>query len=305
MRIDQAEEYSITVCICTYKRPHLLQNLISKLENQITEESLRFNVVVVDNDPEVSAKYVIEQIKNKIQLSLEYYQEPERSISLARNKCIREADGKYIAFIDDDEFPEDTWLQQLFNAIENYSADGVLGPVEPYFDEKIPVWLKKSDLLKRSRFHTGYQIKNSKYTRTGNVIFKRNIFNGLRVPFDPKYGKAGGGDVEFFHRMLECGKKFIWCDEAIVYENIEEKRRGKKYYLERAFTRGLKTSMIFPFFSISTLKSLIAIPAYICIVPFTVFLGQHVFMKYSVKLCDHLGKILAYLGVKIVKERPY
>ena len=28
-------------------------------------------------------------------------------------------------------------------------------------------------------------------------------------------------------------------------------------------------------------------------------------MKYLVKACDHMGKLLAYLGVQVVKERPY
>ncbi len=305
LREESTENNHITVCICTYKRPYLLEKLISKLEGQITEEFLQFNVVIIDNDPEISAKAIVKQIKNKTKLSIKFYHEPERSISLARNKCIKEADGKYIVFLDDDEFPNDIWLQQLFNAIENFSADGVLGPVEPYYDEEIPKWLRKSDLLKRGRFHTGYLIRNSKYTRTGNVIFNRNIFNNMKAPFDPKYGKIGGGDVEFFQRMLERDKKFVWCDEAIVYENIEAKRRKKMYYIKRAFTRGLTNSMKLSFFSKGTFKSLAAIPIYIGIVPISVLFGQHVSIKYSVKLCDHLGKILGYLGVKIVKERPY
>ncbi len=305
MKKEITENNHITVCICTYKRPYLLENLISKLEGQITEEFLRFNVVIVDNDPEISAKDIVTQIIDKTKLSLKYYHEPDRGISSARNKSIKEADGKYIVFIDDDEFPDNTWLQQLFNAIEKYSADGVLGPVEPYYDEKTPEWLSNSDLLKRSRFHTGYLIKNSRYTRTGNVIFNRNIFKNMKAPFDPKYGKIGGGDVEFFQRMLKRDKTFVWCDEAIVYEFIEEKRRTKMYYIKRAFTRGLTNSMKSPFFSIGTFKSLAAIPIYTLIAPVSVLFGQHISIKYSVKLCDHLGKILGYLGVKIVKERPY
>jgi len=295
----------ITICICTFKRPHLLKNLISKIEDQITDGLTRFNVVIVDNDPEISAENIVKLIKKESKLSIQFYHEPERSISFARNKCINEADGKYIVFIDDDEFPNDIWLQQLVDTIDNYSADGVLGPVEPYYDGKIPKWLRKSDLLKRDRFHTGYIIRNSKYTRTGNVIFKKEIFNNMDAPFDPKYGKIGGGDVEFFERMIESDKKFVWCDEAIVYEHIEAKRRKRMYYIKRAFTRGLTNSMKYSFFSVGTFKSLAAIPIYIGIVPITVLFGQHITIKYSVKLCDHLGKILGYLGVKIVKERPY
>lgn len=295
----------ITVCICTYKRPHLLKKLLSKIENQIIDGLTRFNVLIVDNDPDKSAKIMVTQIKKESKLNIEFYHETERSISLARNKCINEADGKYIVFIDDDEFPDEKWLQQLVNAIENYSADGVLGPVEPYYDDETPKWLRKSDLLKRDRFRTGYLIRNSKYTRTGNVIFNSKIFQNMESPFNPKYGKIGGGDVDFFQRMLENGKKFVWCDNAIVYEYIEEKRRLKSYYIKRAFTRGLMNSIKYPLFSSGTGKSLLAIPIYLLVVPLSILAGQHVLMKYTVKLCDHLGKILGYFGVKVVGERPY
>lgn len=295
----------ISVCICTYKRPQLLKKLLANLEKQITDGLIRFTVVIVDNDPDKSAETTVKKIKNESQLNIEFYRVPERSISLARNKCITEADGKYIVFIDDDEFPTKIWLQQLLDTIVNYAADGVLGPVEPFYDEEIPDWLRKSNLLKRDRFHTGYIIRNSKYTRTGNVIFNRNIFNNMEAPFDPKYGRIGGGDVEFFQRMIERGKKFVWCEEAVVYENIEPKRRKKIYYIKRAFTRGVTNSMKFSFFSIGTFKSLAAIPIYTGILPILLLFGQHIFIRYSVKLCDHLGKILGYFGVKIVKERPY
>ena len=37
--------------------------------------------------------------------------------------------------------------------------------------------------------------------------------------------------------------------------------------------------------------------------PFTLLLGQHVFMKYCIKLCDHAGRILSALGLNPVRER--
>jgi glycosyltransferase involved in cell wall biosynthesis len=295
----------ISVCICTFKRPELFEKLLVELEKQNTNGEFEFEVVVVDNDPMQSGKPVFQRIKNESKLSISYYHEPERSISLARNKCITLANGNFIAFIDDDEFPSEKWLQLLFYTMIRESADGVLGPVEPFYDNETPKWLKKSNLLNRDRLKTGEIIRHPKYTRTGNVIFKRDIFDDIKVPFDPKYGKIGGGDVEFFERMLVRKKRFAWCNEAVVYEHIEAKRRKRAYYIKRAFTRGLTNSMKYPFLSIGTLKSLVAIPFYLLVVPFSFFLGQHTLIKYAVKICDHIGKILGYLRVKIVKERPY
>ena len=32
-------------------------------------------------------------------------------------------------------------------------------------------------------------------------------------------------------------------------------------------------------------------------------MGQHWFMRYCVKLCDHLGRLLAVLGINPISER--
>jgi hypothetical protein len=44
-------------------------------------------------------------------------------------------------------------------------------------------------------------------------------------------------------------------------------------------------------------KSLIAVPLYLISLPVTLLRGHHWFMKVSIKLCDHLGRILTLLGV--------
>jgi hypothetical protein len=60
-----------------------------------------------------------------------------------------------------------------------------------------------------------------------------------------------------------------------------------------------------PLLSVSTLKSLVAIPLYAVALPFLQVMGHHMFMRYLVKEGDHLGKMAAYLGINIVKQRPY
>jgi hypothetical protein len=37
--------------------------------------------------------------------------------------------------------------------------------------------------------------------------------------------------------------------------------------------------------------------------PVVAVFGQHVFLKYLIKLCDHASRLLAFLGVRLVTER--
>jgi hypothetical protein len=38
------------------------------------------------------------------------------------------------------------------------------------------------------------------------------------------------------------------------------------------------------------------VPLYTIALPFLLIAGQHWFMKYLIKLCDHVGRLLAWLG---------
>ncbi len=49
----------------------------------------------------------------------------------------------------------------------------------------------------------------------------------------------------------------------------------------------------------SVLKSLVAFVIYAAFLPVLLLVGQHAFMKYLIKACDHLGKLMAFCGINI------
>jgi glycosyltransferase involved in cell wall biosynthesis len=274
------------------------------MSGQETHGLFSLSAVVIDNDVDQSGRAAFTD-QNKMTIPVTYQVEPERNISLARNRSIENAGGNLIAFIDDDEFPEKDWLINHYRAIQVSRADGVLGPVKPHYDRQTPTWLVKSKLLERRSFHTGYVMKDYRDTRTGNALLLRSVFADRADWFDPRFGKSGGGDAVFFKRMIEKGKTFIWCEEAVVSEVVPPERQKKSYYLKRAMTRGVVEARQSRFLSSNTLRSFAAIPLYALILPFTLLRGQHVFMKYMVKECDHLSKVLSHFGIVLTKERPY
>src|SRR5438128_8576291 len=124
----------ITVCICTYKRPLLLKGLLEKLKNQDTEELFSYSIVVTDNDRQETAKSVVCSFADNVAIRTTYCVEATPNIAMARNKAVRAAEGDYIAFIDDDEFPARNWLLMMLRTIFANEAAGVLGPVLPHFE---------------------------------------------------------------------------------------------------------------------------------------------------------------------------
>jgi glycosyltransferase involved in cell wall biosynthesis len=227
--------------------------------------------------------------------------EPEQNIALARNKAIENAKGDFIALIDDDELPAPQWLLNLYKALNRYQSDGILGPVLPFFETEPPPWVLRGRFFDRPSHPTGHVLAWEN-TRSGNTLLRRELFQEDRKWFDPAFG-SGGEDRDFFKRKIEEGHVFVWCNEAPVYEHVPPQRWKRTVLLKRALLRGKMSLNTSEARSIGIIKSMTAIVMYTASLPLCLGLGHHVFMKYLIKNFDHLGKVLAFLRVDLVKER--
>jgi succinoglycan biosynthesis protein ExoM len=278
-----------------------LGKLLSRLEKQRTDELFTHSVVVTDNDPAQSAREFVKSFSSKSDLRAIYTFEPQPNIALARNTALKHAEGDFIAFIDDDEYPENDWLLNLYKTCEERKVDGVLGPVRPYFEIAPPEWVTKGKFFVRPTHETGYRVKWEE-ARTGNVLFKREILDGVEVPFRSQFDTAGE-DVDFFRRMMEKGCTFIWCNEAVAHELVPASRCNRSYLLKRALLRGSNFHKHPTDRIKNAAKSLVAVPCYTLALPVLALFGQHVFLKYLIKLLDHGSRLMAYVGFSAVTRR--
>jgi glycosyltransferase involved in cell wall biosynthesis len=292
----------ISVCILTYQRPEYLCRTLKALRAQETGNLFTYSVVVVDNDALASARSTVSEFASLGGHPVKFVVEPQKNIACARNTAAAQAHGDYIAFVDDDEYPAQDWLFKLFQTCKRADVDGVLGPVKPYFDFAPPSWVTKGAFFERPSHPTGMVLSWSD-TRTGNVLFSRRILPKNEAPFRVELGTAGS-DMDFFRRLMDQGRVFIWCEEAVVFEVVPPSRCRLSYLLKRALMRGSKFHGHPVNRMKNVVKSLIAVPAYIIALPFLGLLGAHVFIKYLIKFCDHFARLLGFVGIELVAQRP-
>lgn len=289
----------VCICICTYRRPDILRRLLDALKNQETGGRFSCSLLVVDNDKQESARSTIEKFASESKISLKYLVEARKNIALARNMAVANAKGEFLAFIDDDEIPPPQWLQTLYCAREHFDSDGALGPVKPQFDEAPPKWIIDGKFYERRSYPTGFVIDGPK-GRTGNVLLKSQIFEDMGPPFRMEF--ITGEDQDFFRRMIEKGHVFVWCDEAVAYEVIPSVRWSRIFMLKRALLRG-EIALLHPKCGVREItKSIVAVPLYAILAPVSLLWGQGKFMLCLVKMFDHLGKVLALVGIHLVKR---
>lgn len=224
-----------SVCIATYKRPELLKKLFDSLCNQEIQDEIIFEVIVVDNDPQETAKELVQSYKRSAMLNINYFIQPIKNISLTRNKCVENSSGEYILFIDDDEIASPGWIQNMVSTIINYNADAVFGEVKSHFDRSAPEWIRKNHIYNRPSPPTGTQ---AVLTRSGNCIIKASLIKSIPGPFDSAYGLTGGEDTHLFGRLKRQGAKFVNCKEAWISEYVPPERSTIKYVIRRSYIMG-------------------------------------------------------------------
>lgn len=289
----------ISICVCTYKRIPLLEQLLISLVNQQTG-SFSYEIIVVDNDVEKSALPVVSMfIDNNELLSIRYDCQPVKNIALTRNRTVSMANGNLIAFIDDDEIAENNWLYMLHLALYKYNADAVFGPVIPKLPDGTPKWVIDGRFFERKRLQSGKNIFAD--ARTGNALIKKVLLDKVSGPFDPEFGLTGGEDSHLFNQLLTTfNANFIWEDGAIVNETIPSDRISTEWLVKRAYRSGetyirqLKGKNKAAFFIRAFLLLFIRLLLLLLALP----MGKRVIVRKLCKIFICLGQIGSFFGVK-------
>lgn len=223
----------LAVLTPTMRRPAMLERA---LRSVFTQERRPDEIVVVDNDPEASARETVERLKAETPCPLVYVHEPRPGVATARNAGLAATDADFIACLDDDEEASPRWLAELLAVQARFEADAVFGPIkgrvegggqlldyfEDFFGRQGPA---ESGLTGESH-------------GCGNSLLKRaTVLPGAR-PFDPKHDQIGGEDDAVFAALKARGGRIAWAAEAWVDEHAPSHRATLPYALKRAFAYG-------------------------------------------------------------------
>lgn len=224
----------VTLGVCTYRRPELLALALRSLARQ-TVAITDFEIVVVDNDIEASAQALVQRFAQKhADLVVHYFIESGRGVSHVRNRCVAQARGEWLAFVDDDEEARPDWLAQLLDAQRRFAADVVLGPVNPLLPDEAPRWLRD---MGRSTDHPGMAtgaIVPPGQGGCGNVLMRVAAVRARgAAPFQPGLSLTGGEDAELFNWLRLQGAKVVWCNEAWADEHQPARRQRLRHHLHR------------------------------------------------------------------------
>ena len=231
---------TLAVGLCTFRRLEYLERSLKHVLNACAVWGQHAHVIVVDNDgtdPQVRA--CVERFQGQGQVSLHFSIETLPGIAAARNAVFARAEAlgvRYLAMLDDDEWPEPQWLVELMAEHKRTGAVVVGGPVQPHF----PVSRKQFERLARywSVERQWLYGKPFVFCTCNFLVDLLAIRAEPRPLFDAAFGLSGGEDVVFFRRLFFQGHSMAWNQQARVHEEVPLDRASLSWMRRRRFGVG-------------------------------------------------------------------
>ncbi|HEX4947211.1 MAG TPA: glycosyltransferase [Blastocatellia bacterium] len=231
----------ISVLICTRNRAASLRETLKAVFALAPPAGYEYEVVVIDNGSTDGTRVVIAELIAGLPLHqdkrLRYGYEPMPGLSHARNAALRIAQGDVLVFIDDDIWPEASWLNEIY---QEFAADPQLcllgGRVLLAQAHLQPVGIVTGEQRQTLTTPDGAAMVIG-----ANFAFRRSVVEQIGG-FDPRLGAGGlfaaGEDVDFVYRAMKAGHKLVYAPQALVYHNHDRVSHEQACKLEFNYGHG-------------------------------------------------------------------
>jgi succinoglycan biosynthesis protein ExoM len=237
---DTSDVGRIAIGVCTYRRPKGLLSLLKAIDRQelgsIDPENIV--IVVVDNDPNQSARPTLAYYAEHGRFTLYASPERDKGLANARNRLLATAREQHVdklIVIDDDSIPDGDWLARFCRLGE---AAASLGPVFPLFLKTPPNWAVKGGFYSIRKESVSNHNGTISSGFIGNALLSMATVDKEGLRFDPKYNETGGEDTLFFQALLNTGHPINWIESAGIWETIPEHRMTVSWLVSRWFRTG-------------------------------------------------------------------
>ena len=205
----------ISVVIPIYKVEKYLKKCINSITNQ-TYKNLE--IILVDDGSPDKCPQICDEYSQK-DSRIKVIHKKNGGLSDARNVGLKEATGKWIAFIDSDDFVSDDYIEYLYKLLkENKSDISIVLPYEFSNYEKIKIKNEREIInVYDSRQGLITMLYQKKFdTSAWGKLYKKELFNDILFPCGKLYE-----DISTIYKV-------ILKSDKIVYSN-----QKKYYYLKR------------------------------------------------------------------------
>ncbi len=236
----------VSVIIPVYNAEAYLPEAIDSLINQSLKD---IEVICVDDGSTDSSFSILNQYA-KLEKRIKIIKQENQYAGVARNTGLLQAKGKYVIFLDADDFFEHTLLEETYLSGEKYSSDIILFTASCYDTKtkqisKAP-WLLKMDRLPNSTVFSALDAANHIFDMVTpcpwTKMFKRSFVIQHGLKFQEFHNS---NDIYFVLTALSLANKISVINKSLLYYRISQSSnlQANKQNEPLAFFHAYKTTL--------------------------------------------------------------
>jgi len=200
----------VSVIVAVYNAEKNVRNLLESLANLDYPKEL-LEVIIVDNNSKDKTREIVRQYPVKLLEETKI-----QSSYAARNKGIRNANGKILAFLDSDCIAKPGWIREGVKSLISQSADLAGGKIEFFYPKNGTI---------AELYDSMTSLQNELYVKTRNSAVTANLF--VKPYLFEKIGGffemvKSGGDMQWTSKATLAGFRLVYAPEAVVMHPARE-----------------------------------------------------------------------------------
>ena len=236
-----------TFITCTYNRDKYIGQTLQSVCDQKYPDN-NYEIIVIDNNSTDNTASICKEFRAEYpNKNFRYFKEMNQGLSFALNRGIKEAQGEYLIFVDDDETIIPEHLERLDNHLRTYPEAVLCGtPVIPVYEIPEPKWMSRfTQRLIGGYFDQGKEVKileAKNYPGTGHTIIKKELYERYGN-YNTELGRKGTSligaeDKDMFNRLKNNNIVCYYLPDIPIYHHIPPNKMTDEFFHKLTYSIG-------------------------------------------------------------------
>ncbi len=167
----------LSIIIPVYNTERYLRKCLESIFKNLPKNT---EVIIVNDGTKDNSEVIIKEFEEKYKDILVYYKKENGGLSSAKNFGLERATGKYITFVDSDDYVDENMHLDMLSVANKNDADIVYCDVEEVFEDNKKLYVHCTNNNRSTPFFKAIDI--NLMAASWNKLIKKDLFKGISYP---------------------------------------------------------------------------------------------------------------------------
>ena len=190
-------DIELSVIIPVYNTEKYIERCLESVVSAVKKSKVKSEIIVVNDGSQDNSEIIINKFLKKYSNLIKYYKKENAGLADTKNFGIRHSSGKYLSFVDSDDFIDEYFYYDTLEIINKENVDLLICDWETVDEENNKKYIVEAKNMQYEDDKWGC-IDVPIMPSSCNKIVKRELFINLEFPVGLRYEDLGTTLVLFF-----------------------------------------------------------------------------------------------------------